>query len=48
MYNRDNTLYRDPVMVINRSERVIPVAEFIYLDVYDLRFKPSFEVRFRF
>lgn len=48
VYNRDNTLYRDPMMVIDRSERVIPVAEFIYLDVYDLGFQPSFEVRFRF
>jgi hypothetical protein len=48
VYNRDNTLYRDPVMVIDRSERIIPAAEFIYMDVYDLGFQPSFEIRFRF
>lgn len=48
VYNRDNTLYRDPVMVIDRSTRVIPVAEFIYLDVFDLGFQPSFEIRLRF
>jgi hypothetical protein len=46
--NRDNTLYRDPVMVIDRESRLLPAADFIYLDVYDLGVQPSMEIRLSF
>jgi hypothetical protein len=46
--DRKNTLYREPVMVIDRSTRLTPEAKFVFLDVYDLGFQPSFEIRVRF
>lgn len=47
VFDRNNSWYRGPVMVADRTQRPFQLR-FMQLDVYDLGFQPSFDISVRF